>query len=307
MSASSSADALADPKDRVQTLERYRAAIEIAGARQWREAIGLLQAILADDPDMPDLWTQLAGFAGRLDRFDLAADALKRYIELRPSAPEGYLGAAVALLKQRKVEDARALATRAEEVAADSDRRSRAAAHDLLARIALARHDADGARQEAALAHKADPRMPLLAFIDARLLYDQGRFEEALPLFEQSLEEHTKAGNIPLADLHYYAADAYARLERYDDAEAQFTAELRDFPYHLRARAGLATLYHTMGRNADAARAIGEMTDILPTPESYTLAAKLWATIGNRLQAEAVRAELRERFAEPSRRTVQQP
>jgi tetratricopeptide (TPR) repeat protein len=148
--------------------------------------------------------------------------------------------------------------------------------------------------------------MPLLAFVDARLLYDQGRFEEAVPLFEQSLEEQTKAGNVPLVDLHYYAADTYARLERFDEAETQFTAELRDFPYHLRARAGLAALYHTMGRSDDAVRAIGEMTDVLPTPESFTLAAKLWTTIGNRLQAEAVRAELRERFAEPARQTARQ-
>ena len=289
----------------METLERYRPAIEVGGERRWRDAIGLLQQILADEPDMPELWSQLAGFAGRLDRFDLAADAFRHYIGLKPSSPEGHLGAAAALLRQRKLDDAHGHAAQAAELAPDTDRRLQAAAHELLARVALARHDADGARDEAALAQQADPRLPVPAFIDARLLYDQGHFDEALPPFEQALTAQQKAGNAALADLHYYAAETYSRLERYPQAEAQFIAELRDFPYHLRARAALATMYHATDRDADAARVIGEMTDVMPTPESYALASRLWTVVGNRLQAEAVRAELRERFADASRQTTQ--
>ena len=306
MPASVSNDALPDPKGKIDILERYRAAIDLAGARRWRDAIAHLQQIIADDPDMPELWSQLAGFAGRLDRFDLAADAFKHYIGLRPSAPEGYLGAATALLKQRKLEEARTQAFRAVDLAADSDRPSRQAAHELLARIAVVRHDAVAAREEAALAHEADPRIPVAAFIDARLLYDQGRFQDALPFFEQALEEQKKAGGAALADLHYSTADTYIRLERYSDAEVQLTAELRDFPYHLRARAALATLYHTMAKGDAAAGVIGEMTDIIPTPESYALAARLWTLVGHRLQAEAVRVQMRERFTEAPRPAAQQ-
>ena len=199
------------------------------------------------------------------------------------------------------------MASRAADVAAEASPPARAAAHELLARIALARRDADAAREQAALAQDADARVPVPAFVDARLLYDQGRFEEAMTLFEEALEQQKKAGGAALADLHYFAAETYTRLERYGDAEAQFTAELRDFPYHLRARAGLATLYHTVGKDEDAASAIAEMTDILPTPESFTAAARLWTVVGNRLQAEAVRAEMRERFAEAPRRGPTSP
>lgn len=307
LTADAAGDTPADPKDKVQILESYRAAIDVAGTRRWRDAIARLQKILAEEPELPDVWNQLAGFAARLDRFDLAADAFKKYIALKPSAPDGYLGAATALLKQRKLEEARAMAARAADAAADAAPPARAAAHELLARIALARRDAEAAREQAALAHGADSRVPVQAFVDARLLYDQGRYEEALPLFEQALEQQKKAGGAALADLHFYAADTYGRLERYSDAEAQFTAELIDFPYHLRARAGLATLYHTMGKDEDAASAIAEMTDILPTPESYAAAARLWTVVGNRLQAEAIRAEMRERFTDAPRRGPTSP
>jgi tetratricopeptide (TPR) repeat protein len=299
-------DLLPDPKDNVATLEGYRAAVEAASARRWREAVGRLQQILADDPEMPELWSQLAGYALRIDRFDLAADAFKHFAALRPSASDGYLGAATALLRQRKLEEARAMAAQAVDVAPDGDRKSRASAHELLARIAVARRDTEAARAEAARANDADPRVPVSAFIDARLLYEQGRFDDALPLFEQALEQQKKAAGVVLPDLHYYAADTYGRLDRYSEAETEFLAELQDFPYHLRARAGLATLYHTMSRDDEAAEAIAEMTDVLPTPESYAAAARLWTLVGNQLQAEAVRAEMRERFAEPPRRSATQ-
>jgi len=304
LTASADDTVLADPKDHVETVERYRAAIEVAGARRWRDAIGRLQQILADDPAMPALWSQLAGFALRIDRFDLAADAFKHYAELTPASPDGYLGAATALLKQRKLDEARAMATRAADVAADTDRKSRGSAYEILARIAVARRDAESARAEAARANDEDPRVPVSAFIDARLLYEQGRYADALPLFEQALEQQKKAGGVSLPDLHYYAADTYGRLDRYSEAEWEFLAELHDFPYHLRARAGLATLYHTLSRDDEAASAIAEMTDVLPTPESYAAAARLWSLVGNQLQAEAIRAEMRERFAEAPRRTT---
>src|SRR5260221_716008 len=127
-------ETLPDPKDKRQILETYRAAVDLAGERKWPQAIALLQQILREDPGMADVWSQLAGFAGRLDRMDLVVDAYKHYIELKPSDPGGYLGASSAYFKQRKLEDARAHATLAVDVAADSDVKSRAAAHELLAR-----------------------------------------------------------------------------------------------------------------------------------------------------------------------------
>src|SRR5471032_2387503 len=68
-------EALPDPKDKRDVLERYRAAVDFASQRKWGQAIAVLQQILRDDPEMADVWTQLAVFATRLDRHDLALDA----------------------------------------------------------------------------------------------------------------------------------------------------------------------------------------------------------------------------------------
>ena len=294
-------ETLPDPKDKHQILETYREAIDLAGERKWMPAIALLQQIVREDPGMADVWSQLAAFAGRVDRLDLAVDAFKHYIELKPSDSGGYLGAAAVLFKQRKLDEAREHAELGAEMAGDKDTRSRAAAHELLARIALARHDADAARDQATLARQADPKLPMPSYVEARLLYDQGRYADALPLFEQAVAERQKPGAPRLSELYYYTGDTFGRLEQYPEAEKAFAAELRDFPANIRARAGLAMLYQATGRSDDAAGAIGDMLRVTPTPESYALAARLWTMFGNRQQADAVRAEARRALAEAPR------
>src|SRR6185436_8981638 len=143
--------------------------------------------ILRDEPEMADGWTELAAFADRIDRFDLAIDAFKHTIELKPSDPEGYLGASAMLFKDHKFEEARDHAERAAEMAARREPRLRVAARELLVKIALARHDAAAARREAALAHDDDSATPLVSFVEGRVLYDQGKFADALPHFEQAI------------------------------------------------------------------------------------------------------------------------
>jgi arylsulfatase A-like enzyme/cytochrome c-type biogenesis protein CcmH/NrfG len=284
-------ESLPDPKDKREILEQYRAAVDFAGERKWPQAIALLQRILKDDPEMADVWSQLAVFATRFDRYDLALDAYMHVAELRPREPSAYLGAAASLVRLRKLDDARDQAAKAVDAAGKDDRRSLASAHEMLARIALAKHDADAARDEARLAHEADPAMPMPAFVDARLLYDQGKYEDAAPLFEQAVAELKKSNGAPLAELHFYAGDTLARLERYPEAEPEFVEELKAFPQNTRARGGLAMLYQATGRTDEAAQAVADMMRITPTPDSYALAARLYTMFGNKKQAEAARTE----------------
>ncbi len=195
---------LPDPKDMREILERYRAAVDLAADGKWARAITLLQQILKDEPEMADVWSQLATFAIRTDRYDVAIDAYKHFIELKPSDPSGYLGAASAYLRLRKLDDARAHAELAAEVAPERDARSRASAHELLAKIALAAHDTDVARSEAELARQADPTLPMPAYIEGRLLADQGQYAEALPFFQEAIAGLKKSGALQLTELHFY-------------------------------------------------------------------------------------------------------
>jgi arylsulfatase A-like enzyme/Tfp pilus assembly protein PilF len=285
-----------DPKDKREILERYREAVDLAAERRWPQAIALLQQILREDPEMADVWSQLAVFATRADRFDLAVDAYKHHIELQPEEPTAYIGAAAALLKLRRLEESRDHAQLGADVAAPGNRRARASAHEMLAKIALARHDPDTARDEARLAREQDQTLPLPIFIDARLLYDEGRYADALPLFQQAIAELKKSGALQITELHFYTADTLARLERSGEAEAEFLEELRYFPQNIRARAGLAMLYQANDRPDEAERVLSDMTRITPTSEGYALAARLYAMFGNRKQADALRAESRRAF-----------
>src|SRR6185503_19625131 len=291
-------DTLPDPKDKREVLERYRAAVDFASQRKWQQAIGLLQQILRDDPEMADVWSQLAVFATRIDRHDLTVDAYKHFITLKPAEPTAYIGAAAALLKLRRLDEAREHAKLAAEVAAPADKRSRASAHEMLAKIALARRDTEAARAEATAARDADPTLPLPLYIEGRLLYDQGKYADALPLFNQAIAELKKSGALQITELHFYAADTLGRLERYQEAEAEFAAELKYFPHNIRARGGLAMLYQASDNPDAAAKTLADMLRATPTPDSYALAARLYGMFGDRQRAEEVRAEARRAFAD---------
>ena len=297
-------DSLPDPKDKRAILETYRAAVDLAGNRKWSQAIRLLRKILSEDPEMTDVWSQLATLAARAENYDQAVEAYRHVIALRPTDPQSHIGAASALLKLRKLADAREHAERAAGLAAERDVRPRAAAHELLAMIALARRDGEDARREAELAQQADPTRPLPIFIDARLLYDQGKYGDAMPLFEQTIAELKRAGGLPIADLHFYAAETLGHVDRAPEAEAHFVEELRSFPDNARARAGLAMLYHASGRPDDAAHILTDLVRITPTPDAYALAVRAWTRFGNRRQADAVRAEARRAFADAAVRGV---
>jgi arylsulfatase A-like enzyme/Tfp pilus assembly protein PilF len=294
-------DALPDPKDKRDILERYRMAVDLSANRQWGQAIGVLQQILKEDPQMADVWAQLAAFAGRIDRYDQAFDAYKHYIALKPSEPQPYLGAAGALLRLRRYGEAREHAELATQIAGDKETRARASAHELLARIALAQHDSEAARAEAKLAEEADPSIPVSAFIEGRVFYDLGHYDAAAGSFEQAIAELRNPGSRAVPELYYYAGDTFGRLERYHDAEAAFNEELRLFPLNERARAGLAMIYQATDRADAAEQAVKDMVRLTPSPDTYALAARLYTMFGHRQEADAVRAEARRALSDASR------
>jgi tetratricopeptide (TPR) repeat protein len=139
--------------------------------------------------------------------------------------------------------------------------------------------------------------------VDARLLYDQGKYDEALTLFERAAAALEKPGAPPIAELHFCLGDILIRQERTAEAEAALLEELRAFPQNLRARGALALLYHSGSRSDEASTAVSDLIRAIPTPDGYATAARLLTTFGDRKQAETVRTEGRRVFAETSKLT----
>ncbi|MCY4123028.1 MAG: tetratricopeptide repeat protein, partial [Acidobacteria bacterium] len=186
----------------------------------------------------------------------------------------------------------------AADVARTVDRRVRA--RELLARIALARRDPEAARRQAELARDVDPTLPLPDFVRARLLHEDGRYAEALPVFERTLAA-VRSRALTLPELDFYLGDTLARLDRPADAELHLREALRLAPQDTRARSALAMLYQSQGEAEAAARTIGELLEAVPTPDGYRLAAQLWEMFGGRRRAAEVRAEAVRRFGDAGR------
>jgi choline-sulfatase len=285
------ASALPDPKDLPASLERYRAAVGFAAARRWPDAIEHFHLLLQAQPDWTDAWSDLGAVAARAGRLGDAADAYRRAAALSPEDADAHLGAAGALLRLRRWDEARAEADLAALNAGARDTRALVSAHGILARIAVARQDSERARSAAEQVRALDPSVPVPAFVEGLLAFDQGRFEEAMPFFEAAIADVEKPGGRPIADLYAYAGDTLVHLARESESERLFRQEIAHFPHHTRAYAALAALYQRAGRPGDVADVLSELVRLNPTAEAYNLSARLWDSFGNRRQAAAVRAE----------------
>jgi choline-sulfatase len=274
-------DALPDPKDKIQVLEKYRRASDLAGALKFADAMALYRELVAADPEMTDVWLQLAEVCLRQGLTEDGVRAYQEVIKRNPKDPGSLLGAGGGLLRLGRLDEAQKHAELAVSVAP-------AAAHELLAKIALARHDPDAALREARLAQQADPTLPMPLFVEGLLAYNHGKYAEALGPFMRA-RDALRGRTIQINELNYYVGDSLAHLERYPEAEPYFLEEIRLFPHNTRARAGLAMLYRAMGRDADSERAIDDLLRVSPTPEGRALAARLWTMFGEPEKARQVK------------------
>jgi arylsulfatase A-like enzyme len=267
-----SASGLPDPKDKAHILRMYRDAIDHLSAQRLVEGAQGLAAILKDDPNMTDVWSQYATTLVRLGRLPEAYRAWREVVARKPDEPSGLLGAASVLVSLDRLDEARTYA----ELAIP---RAPAAAHQALANIALTQGRADEAVRQAGLAERADPTLPMTLMVQGLLQYNRGDFAAAVPLLQQA---RTRFAQRPIqaSDLHYFLGDALARLERYSEAEPMLREEIRLYPQNVRARTGLAMLLAATGRMADADRALVELLQVAPSAETYKTAADLYRMFG---------------------------
>jgi choline-sulfatase len=281
-------DARPDPKDKAHILRLYREAVDHLSALRLAEGARALRTILDEDPDMTDVWSQYATTLTRLGRLTEAYQAWREVVQRKPDEPSGLLGAAAALVALKRYDEAKTYA----ELAIS---KTPGPAHQALANIALTQgRDAD-ALQEAELAERADPTLPLPLMVRGLTHYNRGEYAAALPLLQQARERFARRP-IQASDLNYFIGDSLARLERYAEAEPYLREEIRLYPSNTRPRVGLAMLYAATGRTADVERTIAELLQVAPSPDTYATVADLYTMFGQPARAAAVRTEARTRF-----------
>ena len=288
-SANAAGSDLPDPKDKVQTLERYRAAIALVQQGRFEDALSGFRTIAAENPKMADVWSEMGGLALRFGRNEEALAAYKHVVDIAPHDRTALISVADTLLKLGRIEEARAQAAVAAETIPASDVRWRARAHQTLAMIALARHDEADARAEAARATEIDSTLPMTPYVEGLIRYNANQFDAAVPFLQQALNQ-SASNTVQIAELRYYLGDALARVERYAEAEPILTDEVRLFPYDLRARAALAMLYRATGHIDASNRAVESIVRVSPSTEGKALAEKLWKMFGEPDKARSIAA-----------------
>jgi arylsulfatase A-like enzyme len=289
------ADIALDGDTQRALVQEHRAAAGLIGQKKYTAGIRALQAIVRTHPTLAPIHLQIGALLARTGRMEEAIVEFSRVRELRPDASPGARALADALLKAGNTDAATEQAGVAVLLAQQEGPDAVFAAHEVAARVALARGDKEAAVQHAEAARKADPSMPVDQFVQGRLHYDEARYEEAAATFEEAVESLSEHGR-SLPDLHLYLGEALARLDRYDQAEAQFREELRDFPRNIQAYTSLAMLYRASNRDAAVEDVLNELVASTPTPEGYGVAARLWTILGDPSRAEALRSDARTRF-----------
>jgi tetratricopeptide (TPR) repeat protein len=276
-------------------VEQHRAAAVLIGQKKYTAGIRALQTISRTHPSLVPIHFQIGAMLARTGRIEEAILEFGKVRELRPDASVAARALADVLLKAGKTDAAREQAAVAVMLAETESPADVFAANEMAARVALVVGDKEAATQHAAAAHEADPSIPVQQFVQGRLLYEEGKYEEAATTFTQAVSSLAE-GNRSLADLHLYLGESFARLDRYEEAEAQFRDELREFPRSIQAYTSLAMLYRASNRDAAVEDVLNELVASTPTPEGYGVAARLWTILGDPSRAEALRSDARTRF-----------
>jgi len=255
----------------------------MAADRRIPEAIAILRAIVAENPAMSDVWVKLGELYSSVGLQDEAAAAYRKALASSPVyLPDISVALGFVELARRDLGAAEAIARKA---LADVPTK----AHELLARVALAKGDLATAASEARAAAGSRNPQPSAILVMAEVELHAGRPAEALQVVERA-EGYARDLRLPsVYDLEFLRGDALARLNRMDEAEAAFRAEIGAFPGHTQAYANLAVIRFLRGDRGTVDTLMEQMFRANPSPNTCLLAATTCETLGEKPQAAAWR------------------
>jgi arylsulfatase A-like enzyme/Tfp pilus assembly protein PilF len=282
---------LPDPKDRIADAEELKKAIALRGSGKLAESVAQYRKVLARNPGMVDAWVGLGLNLSDLGRPEEAIAAMDEVLKIDPTRSGTHLSLARIHAMQGRTERAMKHA----EIAAQGDA---GPAFELLAQILMDRGDFTRAAELAARSVQADDRREMGHFILGEVARKQGRCEEALAAFRKAEAAVRLRRHAVVRNLHANMADCLARLGREAEAEKEFKAEIETIPYSREGRVGLATLYRSQGRDAEARAVLGGLiaAEPRPTADHYWTVVQTFSVLGDVEAARHWAEKARARF-----------
>jgi len=113
------------------------------------------------------------------------------------------------------------------------------------------------------------PALVLLAQIEGQQNHAQQELDIANQVEQEAERRHL--GNVET--LYFVKGDAYARMQRFDEAIAAFQREIQAFPLDKQTYASLYVVYMLTGRPAEANQTLEAMAAANPSRRTYLFAA----------------------------------
>jgi len=280
-----------DPKDHIAAYEDFKRGLSLRLAGRRPEAVAQLRRVVEANPDMRDAWEMLGVTLVEMDRKPEAIQALDRAIRLDPTRPEAHL----AVAKLYALDGRKELAVRHAEIAASRDPGK---GYEMLAQLMLDEGRFDRATDAARRSLEADPQRVMSHFALGVAAQKAGRYEEALAAFRKAEEANRLQKGAVVLKLHASMADCLARLGREAEAESEFLAEIKAVPWSGEGRVGLAMLYRSQGRDAEARSALAGLVAAQPrsTAEAYWTVVRTFSVLGDVAAAREWASRARTKF-----------
>ncbi|HYS56473.1 MAG TPA: sulfatase-like hydrolase/transferase [Thermoanaerobaculia bacterium] len=280
--AAQSSGPLKNPRDHILVLAKIQQTFVLNQAGRYRDSVDLCRQILRDDPDLVDVYSQMADDLRRLGRLQEALDAYREAIRRSPQLVDSF---AIEIAKLKlDLGDLKAAELNAKQ-AMNLDAE---VAHLILAAVAEGHSDWAAAEREVrlALGPESRPRVPALILL-ARVLTQRGKLDEALAVANRAATRVSEEGAHPVPTLASTRGDIFARMGRNADAEAAFRHEMAHFPETTEAYTKLALLLASEHRFAEIEPTLEAMVKASPKPATYLLAAREMKDLGNEAAARA--------------------
>jgi arylsulfatase A-like enzyme/tetratricopeptide (TPR) repeat protein len=294
--AAAAAGPLADPKDKIAVFEAYKGALTLRREGKDAEVVAALRAVVADSPGMLDAWQAMGLALARLGRVREAVQALQTALRLDPSRGTVHLALA-------KVYEVTGQAGPLEEHARAAALALPGEGYEILATLRLAQNRLAEAAEAARRSLEADPGRVAAHYVLGVVAHRAGHCDEAVPEFEKAAAAQGLHRSLVVRGLHSALGDCLARAGREADAEREFRAEIDAIPYTKEGRVGLAALYRSQGRDAEARSVLEGVVTANPRAgaEEYATVVRTFSVLGEADAARAWAARARARFPEDRR------